>query len=59
MKLFMSFSTLVTVTVSKIYKYLDMLLTDGIYWNNHTEYVSYSELAFSRVGRFQGFLPLK
>lgn len=49
MKLFMSFSTLVTVRIIKIHKYLDMLLTDGVYWNNHTEYVSF------RISLFQSW----
>lgn len=55
MKLFMSFSILVTVTIIKIHKYLDMLLTDGVYWNNHTEYVSFQNQLIPELACFRAF----
>lgn len=55
MKLFMSFSTLVTVIIIKIHKYLDMLLTDGVYWNNHTEYVSFQNQLIPELACFRAF----
>lgn len=55
MKLFMSFSILVTVTIIKIHKYLDMLLTDGAYWNNHTEYVSFQNQLIPELACFRAF----
>lgn len=55
MKLFMSFSTLVTVIIIKIHKYLDMLVTDGVYWNNHTEYVSFQNQLIPELACFRAF----
>lgn len=55
MKLFMSFSILVTATIIKIYKYLDMLLTDGIYWNNRAEYVSLQNQLIPELASFRAF----
>lgn len=55
MKLFMSSSTLVTVIIIKIHKYLDMLVTDGIYWNNHTEYVSSQNQLIPELACFRAF----
>lgn len=42
----MSFSIHITVTIIKIHKYLDTLLTDGVYCNSHTEYVSFQNGLF-------------
>lgn len=55
MKLFMSFSTLITVIIIKIHKYLDMLVTDGVYWNNHTEYVSFQNQLIPELACFRAF----
>lgn len=55
MKLFMSFSTLVTVIIIKIHKYLDMLVTDGVYWNNHREYVSFQNQLIPELACFRAF----
>lgn len=45
-KLFMSFSIHIRVTIIKIHKYLDTLLTDGVFCNSHTEYVSFQNGLF-------------
>lgn len=55
MKLFMSFSTLITVIIIKIHKYLDMLVTDGVYWNNHREYVSFQNHLIPELACFRAF----
>lgn len=55
MKLFMSFSTLITVIIIKIHKYLDMLVTDGVYWNNHTEYFSFQNQLIPELACFRAF----
>lgn len=36
-----------------------MLLTDGVYWNNHAEYVSFQNLLIPELACFRGFLLLK
>lgn len=55
MKLFMSLSICIAVTIIKIHKYLDMLLTDGIYWNSHTERVSFQNQLLPELACFRAF----